>query len=330
LGGTGWRGGTGRIFDIAAVSSGSGGFHTNQFLTATTLRANCVPDGNADCNHQFGSCGTYTISAGNLTSSGTRARVTMANHGLGVVGANITGSAVTISGASDNYNGTFFVVDTDASHNTWFEYECATTCGDSPATGTITYNSPFDENSDVYGHLCLDQAGTGKDDGSFIADGYYITLPNAAWPNQVSEPIYSWNNKINGSLQEVQVGLTNLIVKNRDYFEDDSTNCAADAGTCSLGVGRGTRAQRPAACVSGAAWWHTDTTINWNTSTTDAAYNPSGNAGEDGGLDICVANAWVDDAYVPFTYPHPLTLTLTATGSEISGSSTFSGSVVIQ
>jgi hypothetical protein len=329
LGGTGWRGGTGRIFDIAATSSGTGGFHTNQFLTATTLRRICVSDGVNDCLHQFGSCGIYTISAGNLTSSGTRARVTMANHGLSVVGANITGSAVTVSGANQaNYNGTFFVVDTDASHNAWFEYECATTCGTSPATGTITYKSPFDENTDSTGYKCLDQAGTGKDDGSFIADGYYITMPNAAWPNQASSPIYSWNNKINGSLQQVDATDYDVIVKDRDYFEDDSTNCAADAGTCSLGVGRGTRAQRPAACVSGAAWWHTDTTINWNTSTTDSQYNPSGNAGEDGGLDICVANAWVDDAYVPYTYPHPLTLAGGSAG--LSGTVGLSGSVTIQ
>lgn len=96
-------------------------------------------------------------------------------------------------------------------------------------------------------------------------------------------------------------GLTSstFIQENREWFKPATAGaCDAGGGSCTSGIGRGTRAQRPTLCTTGVAWWATDQGGHWDTT--------SGNS-NDGTLDKCTAtNTWTNDYYTPKVYPHPL------------------------
>jgi hypothetical protein len=212
-----------------------------------------------------------------------------------------------------------------------YTYTQGPTPGDTGYCGT-QFNgtgSVWDGNQDVSGYPCLDQVGRGPGD---LLSGVYPTKRNdtrnctvnftwanrgancdgsdsSANPRQALEPVYEWLNTGtvgNQGLWDNVVrdpgsggGGTSNIIKNRDYYTDHgNTNCNQGAGSCTAGVGSGTRAQRPANCTTGVAWWSTDQGGNWNTSNGTA---------NDGTLDICTAtNTWTNAAYTPYTYPHPL------------------------
>lgn len=187
--------------------------------------------------------------------------------------------------------------------------------------------SVFDGNTDASGYPCIDQVGRGIGDlmtsllptwrNNTRACTVNFTWANrgsncdnsdsSAWPRQALEPVYEWINTgtVGGSWINVYRnsgsggGGTANIVVNRDYYaEHSNTNCDPGAGSCTAGVGTGTRAQRPANCTSGVAWWSTDQGGNWHTT------NGTSN---DGTLDKCTAaNTWTNAVYTPYTYPHPL------------------------
>ena len=170
------------------------------------------------------------------------------------------------------------------------------------------------------GYPCLDQVGW-----------YFPNTANGA--TAVQRPAYLFNNTINGTdtaaAPSVFAGSTKLqtdyMHNNVDYY--GTVGAACSGGSCTTGVGRGTLAARPASCTTGVGYWATDQGGNWNTSTTDAAFNPSGAAGEDGALYKCTAtNTWTL-YYTPYTYPHPLQGAAPAvpdapTGLAILGTST--------
>jgi hypothetical protein len=165
----------------------------------------------------------------------------------------------------------------------------------------MTLASPFDGNTNASGYPCMDQIGRGK--GAMIS-GYdalgrfNLGVLSTTKANQQSEPLYIWNNTRNGALSAGEAVYTDpgAVAPNRDYYNQDNTNCAPGGGSCAAGVGRGTLAQRPASCSPGVGYWATD----------QGEWNSTNGATPDGRLYKCVsANNWAP-YYMPYAYPHPL------------------------
>jgi hypothetical protein len=159
--------------------------------------------------------------------------------------------------------------------------------------------SAWDGNTNAStGYPCLDQPGRGAGD---LLSGDFSSVINTttgtiAWPNQVLEPIYIWNNSWTAVPSEAGSFIANYepsqLVENRDYY------LTASSFTGATGVGRGTRASRPGTCTTGVAYWATDAGGNWDT---------DNGTSDDGTLDICTStNTWTNASYTPYTYPHPL------------------------
>lgn len=178
----------------------------------------------------------------------------------------------------------------------------------SPLTGaTYTIGSAWDGNTDAYGYPALDQTGRGRGD---LLTGNHPTKVNSttgtiAWPNQALEPVYIWNNSGTPTVVPYSNGSPNLVVADRDYYEQASgiqtSPTSPFDGTS--GTGWGTLANRPITCTPGVAYFATDQGV-WNRSVS----NPYGVQmnGACGKLYRCVtANVW-EEYYEPYTYPHPL------------------------
>jgi hypothetical protein len=83
--------------------------------------------------------------------------------------------------------------------------------------------SVWDGDTDAYGYPCLDQVGRGKGD---LLSGAAATP--VGWPHQQAEPVYGWNNRLNGALGRIASGgvwsngisLGTVILEHRDYFND--------------------------------------------------------------------------------------------------------------
>ena len=157
------------------------------------------------------------------------------------------------------------------------------------------------------GWPCRDQIGR-SDDAFFWSTS--STLPG---PSQASAPVYAFlNRKTAGALVSPYVDTAAAnpyhIIKDRDYFTEDTANCPANpSGTCSLGVGYGTLANRPANCVTGTAYWATSQDLSDLTIYSGVDHTAS----ISGTLYKCVStNTWSvpDDGitYTPYQYPHPL------------------------
>lgn len=125
----------------------------------------------------------------------------------------------------------------------------------------------------------LDQPGMGK------ADLITGTPPtNTNWPNQQSEPLYSWLNTNNGSNYTAAFFTLpsaypySTIKENRDYYQ---WNTSFDGTT---GVGVGLRSARPSTGTKGVGYWATDENTLYVATAT---------------------NRW-SVYYKPYVYPHPL------------------------
>lgn len=177
-----------------------------------------------------------------------------------------------------------------------------------PITGkTYTVGSAWDGNTNAYGYPALDQTGRGRGD---LLTGQHPNKVNSttgtiAWPNQALEPVYIWKNSGTPTVVTYSNGSTNLVVANRDYYEQASgiQTSPTSPFNGTVGVGWGTLANRPTTCTTGVAYFATDQG-SWNTSTS----NPYGvqQNGADGVLYKATAtNTWTL-YYEPYTYPHPL------------------------
>jgi hypothetical protein len=155
-------------------------------------------------------------------------------------------------------------------------------------------------------HKCLvalDQESRGQGDLLTGSPGNFINSVTGtrAWPHQVLEPVYAWNNHhlANGASIGVHSEVSTMH-ENTDFYNP----AAAVGGVQTVGVGFGTLAQRPASGKNGfdiagvtpnppgTAYWATDV--------------PSINASKDkGALYVWRGGVWTL-YYQPYTYPHPL------------------------
>lgn len=89
------------------------------------------------------------------------------------------------------------------------------TTGNFPPWGACNGTSPYDQNASG-GYRCVDQPGAGTSNQLGPDTGGTITPANT-WVGNISEPIYVWNNTLNGTANNLTGGTTNVVV-NRDYY----------------------------------------------------------------------------------------------------------------
>jgi hypothetical protein len=134
--------------------------------------------------------------------------------------------------------------------------------------------------------VALDQPGRGQGDlCAFNSNGqfYNTTTGGATSPHELLEPVYCWNNKVNGTMNAAAATVNSTVPtvkENREFY-----NYAAPVGGAqTVGVGSGTLANRPTTCTPGVAYWATDQNTLYIATAT---------------------NTW-SVYYKPYVYPHPL------------------------
>ena len=164
--------------------------------------------------------------------------------------------------------------------------------------GYCNADAPWDGNEDATGYPCIDQPGRGKGD---LLNGDFPSKVNvafgvAAWPRQLSEPVYIFGNtgtRYTGSGGSIIANNDSTrIAEDRDFFIDDQGSF-----TGASGIGTGARGSRPGTCTTGVGYWSTDQGGDWD--------KTNGNA-NDGTLDVCAAtDTWTNGVYTPREYPDP-------------------------
>jgi hypothetical protein len=81
--------------------------------------------------------------------------------------------------------------------------------------GACDGSGPYDQNSSE-GYRCVDQPGSGTSKLLGLDPDGSVTPANT-WVGNTSDPIYVWNNTLNGSSNNTTTGSTN-VVNNRDYY----------------------------------------------------------------------------------------------------------------
>jgi hypothetical protein len=312
---------------------GSGGvYHFN------VTRKNDNTYGMGDPATYWGFCGPTPVATGTVTvqSGGTTLLQTAGNtfDTSHWTGANAKMIMLKISGVDKRY---YISSVADTTHLTISQSAVGDTVPipGAPLTG-ISYwvASNWDGNTDTLGYPCLDQPGRGAGDlisgspGSLVADcaagAGGCVGGTLHWPNQAKEPMYFWNNVGTPISPNTLVGdeTGGRVVSDRDYYLPASgiqTNSTTPFnGT--TGTGWGTKANRPATCTTGVAYWATDEG-SWNTS----GSNPQGvqQSGASGNLYQCTAtNTWTL-SYTPYTYPHPLNTATVSAPVITSGTAAF-------
>lgn len=111
---------------------------------------------------------------------------------------------------------------------------------------------------------CLDQVGR--------SGGDPINNNSPVWPQQTLEPLYGWNNRLNGA--DLDIGsISPHIQENRDYYNVPDSSV-------------GLLSARPSTCTPYEAYFATDKNTLYKCTAT---------------------NSWIP-YYKPYTYPHPLTI----------------------
>jgi hypothetical protein len=183
--------------------------------------------------------------------------------------------------------------------------------------------SPWDGNSNIMtGYPCIDQIGRGQ--GDLVNGQYFPGMANTAngcpgssvcnaWPHQMREPWYVWNEQMTNAMNTYTNVATNGVqmMPNRDFYINTLGQTAQTNGTTPFngtsGIGWGTRANRPTTCTAGPGGTYDQ--------------SPTGSYGvgyfgtDTNTLYVCTStNTWTA-IYTPYTYPHPLV----AGGATLSG-----------
>lgn len=318
------RGGAALVWGNTAITNGTGacaaygggGSFPSSSYDMSQLRLRSVGDTEPDKCSFWGCCDNdaecrpdRTLTVSSLTRSGSTATATTSvPHGLS------TNEYVWVTGANNGeYNVAGPVTVTGSSTFTYPVNGTPLT----PATGTIQANpladwnvgqagsSPLPTNSwdqgagTTAGYACMDQVGRGKGDlisgDSFLGmNGVVINgTTDVEWPAQVLDPVYAFDNTLNGTTFKAFSAYTGYIDEDRDFY----TNGSGSLGGAMSGV----IASRPATCTTGQSYWATNEGV-WGSGT--------------GKMYLCTApNTWsaryggdgTNTTGLPYTYPHPLT-----------------------
>jgi hypothetical protein len=90
-------------------------------------------------------------------------------------------------------------------------------CGAGPSYapwGACNGSSPYDQNS-IGGYRCVDQPGSGTSH-LLGPDPSGTITPSNAWVGNILDPVYVWNNTLNGLSNNTTTGSTN-VANDRDY-----------------------------------------------------------------------------------------------------------------
>lgn len=158
---------------------------------------------------------------------------------------------------------------------------------------------------------CIDQAG-GRGAGQLYNSVDPATPLSAS--AEVVSPSYLWSNNFTGRTTfqgGATFGVTSYtarVIRNRDFYSEDTNqgiqttnaspfNGGSTGSGAAVGIGHGTRANRPTNCTTGVGYFSTD----------QGSWNTSGNGFGNGVLDKCTSmDTWTSAFYTPYAYPHPL------------------------
>jgi len=164
--------------------------------------------------------------------------------------------------------------------------------------GTTDGPSNWDQNSTSAGYACLDSSARGA--GQLITGSFpnvvNTSTGSIAWPNQVLDPAYVWDNAVTPSSGYSPSGLVSvasaMFNDNIDFYQQFGTYGESGSFSGAKGVGQGTYSQITSSCAAGpggntpgVGYWATDQSTLY-------VCNPT--------------NTW-KAYYTPYTYPHPLT-----------------------
>jgi hypothetical protein len=164
--------------------------------------------------------------------------------------------------------------------------------------------SPWDGNNNTgTGKPCLDGIGRGQQTQAMNGAAFPPASPSRlnsvtgtiAWPHQYLEPMYYWNNTINGATYLIW---GDQSVNNLDFYYDQSAQSGSFTGAA--GTGSGLLSARPSTCTAGPGG-------TYNSSPT-GSYGVGYWATDTNTFYVCdgsPANHWAA-IYQPYTYPHPL------------------------
>lgn len=177
-------------------------------------------------------------------------------------------------------------------------------CGSTTYPGTAWDG---EENTST-GYPCLDQPGRGETqqalNGEAFPDALNSVTGTIAWPQQLLEPIYVFDNSVGGvTSDDWQTNLGDISANRDVYFDCGSANSACSGGfTGAAGTGYGTLASRPSSCTPGLG----GTFGKSPTGSYGVGYWATDQNSGNGELYACSStNNWTS-VYTPYTYPHPL------------------------